>query len=287
MMTSRGEVPRSYRRITERANFARVTRTGDSERFRPSILERSAECAGATDVGRARSRNEDAYWIAAHGSAFVVADGLGGLPAGDVASALAVEAVAEVLEKAPLGTESARSNGAPAPEQLAQQAAARAQRRLLDEASARPGLLGMATTLVIAQIEAATAWILHVGDSRAALWRKGRFVRTTFDHNGVGDLLRAGAITAEQARHYPGRNMVREVVGLPGGYQAEVQSWPLEAGDVLLLCTDGVSESLGEEAICHILATAPNAAAAAAELVTVAGVESGHDNATAIVHRVT
>jgi protein phosphatase len=138
----------------------------------------------------------------------------------------------------------------------------------------------------VALVGGDAATILHVGDSRAALWRRGSFVATTYDHNDVGDLLRTGAITSEEARHYPGRNLIREVIGLADGYHPECQRWDLETGDVLLLCTDGLTESLSDESICHLIATSPTAAAAASTLVAVAGVEGGTDNATAIVCKI-
>jgi PPM family protein phosphatase len=249
---------------------------GNPDSYRAALLERSRACAGATDVGPVRERNEDAYWISDECSILVVADGLGGLPHGDVASAVAVEAVEDFFEE---------KNGA-AGEDALRRAAELAQQRVLGAGMARAALRGMATTIVIAFVEKHAVSILHVGDSRAALWRGGSFVRTTFDHNGVGDLVRAGTITFEEARHYPGRNLVREVLGLGDGYEPEYQQWPLEPGDILLLCTDGISESMDDAAVARILESAPSAAAAAATLVALAGVEGGRDNATVIVRYV-
>ncbi len=245
----------------------------DPERYRAALVESDRFCAGATDVGPVRERNEDAYWISGQSSVLVVADGLGGLPAGDVASAVAVEAVEDFFDSNPAG------DG----RELLLDAAALAQQRVLDAGAERSALRGMATTIVIARIETGAVSILHVGDSRAALWRGGAFVHTTYDHNGVGDLVRAGAISAEEARHYPGRNLVREVLGLGDGYEPEFQQWAIERGDILLLCTDGISEAMDDAAVARILASAPSAAAAAATLVALAGVEGGRDNATVIV----
>lgn len=257
--------------------FAQGDRNLLSERYRSVLLERGRQCAGATDVGPVRRRNEDAYWISDDAALMVVADGLGGLPGGDIASALAVSAVADFFASGPSGHGEALLRGA----------AGEAQRRVLEAASRDATIRGMATTLVVALIEGTLASILHIGDSRAVLWRGGSFVHVTYDHNGVGDLVRSATISAEEARHYPGRNLVREVVGLGDGYQAEFQSWSLEPGDILLLCTDGISESLEETAVARILAAAPSATAASATLVALAGIEGGHDNATAIVRYVT
>jgi PPM family protein phosphatase len=248
----------------------------DPERYRAALLERSRACAGATDVGPVRERNEDSYWISDDSSVLVVADGLGGLPAGDVASATAIEAVEDFFTSAVGGSGQA----------MLVAAAELAQQRVLEAGSSRTMLRGMATTIVIAVVDKDAVSILHVGDSRAVLCRGGTFVHTTYDHNGVGDLVRAGTISFDEARHYPGRNLVREVLGLGDGYEPEVEVWPLEPGDILLLCTDGIPEAMDDAAVARILGSAPSAAAAAATLVALAGVEGGRDNATVVVRYV-
>jgi serine/threonine protein phosphatase PrpC len=255
---------------------ARSRERDDPERYRAALLERSRACAGATDVGPVRERNEDAYWISDDGSVLVLADGLGGLPAGDVASAVAIEAVEDFFAAAADGGH----------EELLRAAAELAQQRVLEAGSVRASLRGMATTIVLAVVRQGSVSILHVGDSRAALWRGGTFVHTTYDHNGVGDLVRAGTISFDEARHYPGRNLVREVLGLGDGYEPELQQWSLVPGDILLLCTDGIAESMNDTAVARILESAPSAAAAAATLVALAGVLGGRDNATVIVRYV-
>jgi serine/threonine protein phosphatase PrpC len=273
MVTRQGEPPGGSGQRPTRDAGSRER--DDPERYRAALLERSRACAGATDVGPVRERNEDAYWISDDGSVLVLADGLGGLPAGDVASAVAIEAVEDYFAEVPGDSEDAL-----------RAAAELAQQRVLEAGATRASLRGMATTIVLAVVQQRAVSILHVGDSRAALWRGGSFVHTTYDHNGVGDLVRAGTISFDEARHYPGRNLVREVLGLGDGYEPELQQWPLEPGDILLLCTDGIAESMDDAAVARILESAPSAAAAAATLVALAGVEGGRDNATVIVRYV-
>ena len=281
----------------------------DASGFRAPLVERGPACAGATDIGRVRARNEDAYWISDDGSVLAVADGLGGLPAGDVASALAVAAIAEWFEqrrsseRAPrrgdagahrvvAGAQSgsaadAQSGSADQLEQQARDAAAHAQEIIMAASHGTPSLHGMATTLVLVVLCDSHASVLHIGDSRAALWRDGAFVTMTIDQNRAGDLLREGVITREQARVHPSRNLVREVVGRPDGYEAECQTWEIRRGDILVALTDGVSEALSEHRLARILETAPDAAAAASSIVELAAIEGGHDNATAVVRYVT
>lgn len=262
----------------------------DASQFRPAVVERGPRCGGATDIGLVRRRNEDAFWISPDASALAVADGLGGLPAGDVASALAMAAVAEYLESAATGSSPAETDRDGVTTRLAgraRQAAAHAQRALAAAARRNPPLYGMATTLVLVLIDADVATVLHVGDSRAALWRRGHLARMTSDQNRAGDLVRQGTITLEQARVHPSRNLVREVVGHPEGFEAECQSWMLEAGDVLLLLTDGVTEAVSEQQITAVLSRATDASAAASTLVEMAAAGGGRDNATAIVRHVT
>jgi len=261
------------------------------ERYRLARSHSGPDCGGATDVGPVRSRNEDAYWIAGDGSVLVIADGLGGLPAGNIASALAVAAVAQFFSTLTPSTLESLAAG-PDPERygdpslLAQAAAEHAQQTVVEASRANPDLRGMATTLVIVVVQGRSAAVLHIGDSRAAVCREGRIARMTIDQNGAGDLLRSGRITRQQARLHPGRRIVREVVGLPGGFEAESQTWALEPGDAVVLFTDGVSDSLDEDEVARIVGSAPDGAAAAEALVERSAIASGHDNATAVVRYV-
>ncbi|HEY2775556.1 MAG TPA: protein phosphatase 2C domain-containing protein [Candidatus Binatia bacterium] len=256
------------------------------ERYRPAVVSRSAGCGGATDVGRVRVRNEDAFWIAADGSALAVADGLGGLPAGHVASALAMAGIEDFFATRPAPASQAAPDD-DALVALAVEAAGHAQHAVLAASREVPQAGGMATTLVLVVIRGRKAVVLHVGDSRAALWRSGGFVAMTADQNGAGELIRSGLLTAAQARQHPSRYMVHQVIGTQEGYVPECEVWNLLPGDVVVLFTDGVTEALGDDEITEVLATRTAAASAASSLVTLAALRGGSDNATAVVRCVT
>jgi serine/threonine protein phosphatase PrpC len=255
----------------------------DRKEFRAPLVQRGSTRAAATDAGPVRARNEDACWVGEAADLLVVADGLGGHSDGDLASALAVEAVAELLDKAGEGPSAADT------EQALRAAAAEAHRRIFARSAAAPGLRStraMATTLVIVLVAGGRASVLHVGDSRAYLWRGGAAVQVTIDHSPVGDLVRSGVLTREEARHQPDRNLLREVLGLADGYEAEYATWDLERGDILLLCTDGVPEALPEAEVGLLLGDCADAGKVAASLVAEARRAGGPDNATVAVFRV-
>lgn len=251
--------------------------------FRLPLVQRGSGLAAATDVGPVRARNEDACWVGEAADLLVVADGLGGHSDGDLASALAVEAVAELLDK-PLAIDS------PQEAEIALRAAAvEAHRRILAHSTAAAGLRSaraMATTLVIVLVAGRRASVLHVGDSRAYLWRGGRAVQVTVDHSPVGDLVRSGLLSREDARHQPDRNVLREVLGLEDGYEAEFAAWDLQRGDILLVCTDGVPEALPEGDLGRLLGDCEDAGKVALSLVSEAGRAGGRDNATVAILRV-
>jgi protein phosphatase len=262
-----------------------MSESSEAASYRAPRLERGPVCGGATDIGPVRERNEDAFWISEDASTLIVADGLGGLPAGDIASTLAVAAAAEFLTHPADGNGSA--NADVTMRERAEAAAAEAQLVLLEASRRFPQLRGMATTLVIVLVDGSRACVLQIGDSRAALCRNGRVVHETVDQNFAGEMVRDGVMTADEARSHPSRNLVREVVGLPDGYAAEVHAWSLEPGDVLLAYSDGISEALSAAEMASILADAGDASTAACELVRAATVRGGRDNATAIVRYVT
>jgi serine/threonine protein phosphatase PrpC len=222
----------------------------------------------ATFVGRVRRVNEDSYL--ALPPVYAVADGMGGHDAGDVASALAIEALIACARSRPLSAEAVLA--------------------ALDDANraiiARDEPNGMGTTLTgLAALEAAGGdrlMVFNVGDSRVYRLGGGRFDQVTVDHSEVQELVLAGVLTREQARTHPRRNVVTRALGSDPVLRADHWLLPAVGGDRYLLCSDGLYSELSDEAIARLLA-AGDAQQAAAALVTAANDAGGHDNITAVV----
>jgi PPM family protein phosphatase len=228
-----------------------------------------------TDVGRTRSGNEDSYFCGR--TVFAVADGLGGHQGGEVASAAAVEPLA-ALDGRGFG------DAAAAAEALAG-AIREANAAILERAAGDPGLWGMGTTLTAAALAGAgQLQLAHVGDSRAYLLRDGALEQLTVDHTVVGELVRRGRLTPEQAAIHPERSILTRAVGLDPTVPVDLPD-PLElrAGDRVLLCSDGLTEAVGDPDIATILATAADGAAACRSLIDAANAAGGPDNITVVL----
>jgi serine/threonine protein phosphatase PrpC len=228
-----------------------------------------------TDVGRTRSGNEDSYFCGR--TVFAVADGLGGHQGGEVASAAAVEPLA-ALDGRGFG------DAAAAAEALAG-AIREANAAILERAAGDPGLWGMGTTLTAAALAGAgQLQLAHVGDSRAYLLRDGSLEQLTVDHTVVGELVRRGRLTPEQAAIHPERSILTRAVGLDPTVPVDLPD-PLElrAGDRVLLCSDGLTEAVGDPDIATILATAADGAAACRSLIDAANAAGGPDNITVVL----
>ncbi|HLJ10219.1 MAG TPA: Stp1/IreP family PP2C-type Ser/Thr phosphatase [Planctomycetaceae bacterium] len=261
---------------------------------------------GLTDCGKVRSTNEDHFLIAVllkslqiqqtslsqqnkHQSSdksylFVVADGMGGRAGGEVASALAIDSVESfVLESLKWF---AQCKGDEQDRVLAdfQRAVGEAGSRVQSEAAKRPGLDGMGTTLTLAYSLNDELFVAHAGDSRCYLCRNGALHRLTRDHTLVSELVRRGGISADEAKHHKLRHIITNVLG--GGcpeVEVELHKLQLEAGDVVLLCSDGLTEMLSDERIGNILAGETDPENACRRLIAAANDQGGRDNITAVV----
>lgn len=226
---------------------------------------------GATDTGRVRPNNEDALLSdPAHGL-FLVADGMGGHAAGEVASRLAVEACARGVRR--------KGTGAAPVEALRE--GFRAAREALAECCANdPRTRGMGTTLTVLLLRPDGEYgIGHIGDSRAYLLRDGRLEQLTRDHTWVQEQVEKGSLSARAARTHPYAHIITRALGVDSADEPELSGGRTAPGDLFLLVTDGVTGKLEDGQIARMLAPGPLDAAAAA-LVEEANRRGGEDNAT-------
>jgi PPM family protein phosphatase len=223
---------------------------------------RLAGYAGGTDPGRRRRRNEDSYVI--DPPLFAVADGMGGAQAGEVASKLAAGAVKE--------------HGADV-ESLVQEANRRVHQRSLED----PNTSGMGTTLTVAAVEDGVVSIGHVGDSRAYLVRDGNLEQLTEDHSLVGELVRSGRLSAEEAEMHPQRSVITRAIGTEPDVDVDTFTIPARPGDLFLLCSDGLTDMIPDREILSILDGSDDLDAAARALVDAANTAGGEDNITVVL----
>jgi serine/threonine protein phosphatase PrpC len=234
------------------------------------------DAAGASDPGPVRDHNEDCFLADLELGLYIVADGLGGHQCGEVASRLAVD----TLRQSFAGR--ARLAGG---RRLS--AALQAANDAILAASAREtGLLGMGSTAVVAWLPSprGSAWIGHVGDSRAYLWRGARLRRLTEDHTLLNQVRQAGQLPADPD-DWPPRSVLSQALGISPLIAPEVSRQTLRAGDMLLLCSDGLTDTLAEDEIAGLVAAAGAAAEACAALVAEANRRASRDNITAVIIR--
>lgn len=235
------------------------------------------ELVGRTDRGRLRERNEDSLAVDEALGVAVVADGMGGLEHGHLASRTAVETLVAHLRGAGAG----RTSG----DLAAALAAANARVR---EAAQRAAAV-MGTTAVVLDASAGGCRIGHVGDSRAYRLRAGVLELLTRDHSMVQDLVDRGLLRPEAARHSPSRNVITRAIGLDVGFEPEIREIELAAGDVLLLCSDGLWDMLEDHEIAARLARGARhrrgLERCADELVNAANAAGGFDNVTVVLAR--
>jgi serine/threonine protein phosphatase PrpC len=232
---------------------------------------RVAEHHAFTDTGQQRRHNEDAYY--ARTPVFAVADGMGGAQAGEVASHAAVEAVAAGLPEE--GT----------PEDRLAAVVRRANEEIFRMSREDDSRAGMGTTLTAVHVGESDIAIAHVGDSRAYRFRDGELSRLTEDHSLVEEMRRRGQLTAEEADEHPQRSIITRALGPEPDVLVDTRSWAARDGDVLLLCSDGLTSMISEAQVAEILREATGLEQAGRALIAAANRAGGRDNITVVLLR--
>jgi PPM family protein phosphatase len=229
--------------------------------------------AAQTDVGQRRRGNEDRFAVDRELGLSLVADGMGGHSAGQVASALAADAVLAALR------ERKGDDSASAAEKL-RGAIEDANRAIYASARETEEYSGMGTTVVALLVEGSRVAVAHVGDSRAYRVRRGRIRQLTDDHSIVGELLRRHEITPDDAREHPHRHVLTRALGVRGHVQPDLAELTLSRGDLFVLCSDGLTNHVEDHEIAKLVSEAEDLEAGCNALIELANHRGGEDNIT-------
>jgi protein phosphatase len=238
----------------------------------------------ASHPGQLRPLNEDAIGARPDLGLFMLCDGLGGYNAGEIAATMAVSSLLSTLAD---DYRQAQSGEAPFdPRKVLAERMIEMNDVIARAAADSAAFEGMATTIVIAWVLGDRLWVAHAGDSRLYRFRAGVLEALTRDHSFSQELLDAGMVTEEEARLLPSKNLVTRALGAGGDVEPEVNDYPLRVGDVLMLCSDGLTEMVDDVQIAGaIFASVPDVQRAAQRLVDMANAAGGRDNVSVIVVR--
>lgn len=230
-----------------------------------------------TDIGRKRKLNQDCVFSCEHPlgnlpNLFVVADGMGGHKAGDYASAYTVKAIEREVENCEYT----------APVRILREAIAIANREIYEKATTEEDFLGMGTTTVAATIIDDILYVANVGDSRLYLVDKG-ITQVTKDHSLVAEMVRIGSIAAEEARLHPDKNIITRAIGAAPDVEIDFFEVELKKGDIIIMCTDGLTNMVEDDEICRITRSSKDVAQVAEELIKMANHNGGKDNIGVVI----
>ena len=230
-----------------------------------------------TDIGQRRQLNQDFIYVSETPvgnlpNLFIVADGMGGHKAGDYASVLAVETVVEDISA------SFEKN----PVRIMEHAITRANTHLRERANEDFSLSGMGTTLVAATCLGRFLQVANVGDSRLYVI-SDEIIQVTEDHSLVEEMVRMGGIGREEARNHPDKNIITRAIGAKDDVEVDFFDWELQTGDMVLLCSDGLTNMVDDETICQILKSGGSLRDRVEKLVQTANLNGGRDNISVIV----
>lgn len=236
--------------------------------------------AGLTDLGRVREENEDRWAADPELGLYIVADGMGGHLGGGLASKVVVETLPALI-RTQLGRLDKMTEPGASERMLA--ILSELSNRLRDGSKEYPGLRGLGSTVVLLLARGSHALVAHMGDSRAYLLREKELRQLTTDHTLVQLLIESGDISTEEAATHPSRGQLTRYVGMDGEPLPECQVLELEPGDILLLCSDGLTGMISDHMIEHILQDKSEPAQICEELVAAANEAGGKDNIAALV----
>ena len=243
---------------------------------------------GQSDVGRVRSSNEDAWGVFPDLRFFTVADGMGGHAAGEIASHMAVDTMHDFIQSSARSSEVSWpadvDSNLPLPVKRLVAAGKLANEKIYQTSHSNPKLGGMGTTMVSVLMDQDTAYVAHVGDSRAYLIRDGKIQRLTEDHSLMNDYISQGLLKIEEAGQHPLRHVITRALGSSGKVDVDVKTVPLSDGDAFLLCSDGLSNLLTDEEMrINGLDSLQDPRAACQRLIDLANKKGGEDNVTVVL----
>jgi PPM family protein phosphatase len=264
------------------------SRRGKAETWTPVLQENSRRSLSAprpwlcavTDIGRLRANNEDTYLLSDGGELWIVADGMGGHAAGEVASALTVKAIADAIYTSDKGPPSFEPSVHRA---RLTEAFAYASTIVFSHGLTNKECEGMGSTAIAGLMNGEALHLCHVGDARGYHLSKGKFRRVTNDHSLVWQLVMSGLLDSDQARLHPHRGRVTQAIGM-ASIRPDITSLMLKPADRVLLCSDGLWEALPEPEIAEIVASTGAMLELASMLVDRANAASGKDNITAVLY---
>ena len=249
------------------------------------------DVASLSHPGMVRTHNEDSVFVDGDAGLAVLADGMGGYSAGEVASGIAVNVISTgMLQELNSGRELSKvdiSSGLTHAALLLQQQIALANKGIYEAAQQRPECAGMGTTLVATVFFQNRVSIGHIGDSRCYRLRADKFEQLTHDHSLLQEQIDSGMLTLEQAKYSLNKNLVTRALGIEAVVPADIAEYRVEAEDVYVLCSDGLTDMVDAEIVREIVAAKrSDLAEAAAELIDVANQNGGRDNVSVVVIRV-
>lgn len=252
----------------------------------PARTDVRTQFVALTDPGIVRVHNEDSVAVSVDVGLALLADGMGGYNAGEVASGLATALLLRDLEQDLLKCEPDVTLSAAQVHRMIQARVQQVNHAIFEAARENVQLEGMGTTLVMAYVHDAHITLAHIGDSRGYRWRAGKLVQVTRDHSLLQEQIDAGLLTPAEARYSQNRNLVTRALGVDPSVAAEINDFETQQGDVYLLCSDGLTDMVTDEQIEYVIGHESNLETCASCLVELANDHGGRDNVSVILIRI-